>query len=145
MDVRHPISFLGLEPPVSDLDGCEVVLLPVPYERTTSYGQGTAGGPAALLAASQYVELYDEELDLDLDDHRIATLPAFLPRAEDLGEALAEIEEAAIEQLAAGRFLVTLGGEPRRPKPSPRSRRRLRGSSVRCPRRPAGLLRRHTP
>ena len=111
MEVHHSTSFLGLEPPLTDLEVSEVVLLPVPFERTTSYGKGTAGGPAALLEASQYVELYDEELDHDLDDHRIATLPAFLPRSEDLAAALGEIEEAAAEQLAAGRFLVTLGGE----------------------------------
>jgi agmatinase len=38
-----------------------VVLLPVPFEATTSYGGGTAGGPEAILAASRQVELYDIE------------------------------------------------------------------------------------
>ena len=38
------------------------MIIPVPYEATTSYGQGTARGPAAILEASQQVELFDDEL-----------------------------------------------------------------------------------
>src|SRR5512135_2235389 len=39
----------------------QVVLVPVPFEATTSYGGGAAGGPAAILAASRQVDLYDVE------------------------------------------------------------------------------------
>jgi agmatinase len=38
-----------------------VVLLPVPWEPTTSYRKGTAGGPQAILEASGQVDLYDRE------------------------------------------------------------------------------------
>lgn len=38
-----------------------VILVPVPFEATTSYGGGTAGGPAAILAASRQVDLLDHE------------------------------------------------------------------------------------
>ncbi|HTN52942.1 MAG TPA: agmatinase family protein [Anaeromyxobacter sp.] len=38
-----------------------VVLVPVPFEATTSYGGGTARGPEAILAASRQVDLYDVE------------------------------------------------------------------------------------
>jgi agmatinase len=38
-----------------------VVVVPVPYEATTSYGGGTSGGPAAVLEASRQVDLYDHE------------------------------------------------------------------------------------
>lgn len=37
------------------------VLIPVPFEATTSYGGGTAGGPKAILEASKQVDLYDFE------------------------------------------------------------------------------------
>ncbi|MDA8818562.1 arginase family protein, partial [Candidatus Poseidoniales archaeon] len=56
-------NFLGLAEPGEDVD---VVVLPLPYELTTSYGQGTAEGPAACLAASGQVELFDEHLSEDL-------------------------------------------------------------------------------
>lgn len=39
----------------------KVVLIPVPFEATTSYGGGTADGPAAILEASRQVDLYDLE------------------------------------------------------------------------------------
>ncbi|MFN0207904.1 MAG: agmatinase family protein [Planctomycetota bacterium] len=38
-----------------------VVLLPVPYEATTSYGGGTSRGPAAIFEASKQVDLFDCE------------------------------------------------------------------------------------
>ena len=47
-------NFLGLP----DVDGdADVIIAPIPYELTTSYGQGTAEGPAACIAASGQVEL----------------------------------------------------------------------------------------
>jgi len=42
-------------------DQAEVVLIPVPFEATTSYGGGAAGGPKAILEASKQVDLYDVE------------------------------------------------------------------------------------
>ncbi len=39
----------------------EVVVIPVPFEATTSYGGGTSEGPAAVLEASRQVDLYDHE------------------------------------------------------------------------------------
>lgn len=38
-----------------------VVVVPVPFEATTSYGGGAANGPAAVLAASRQVDLFDRE------------------------------------------------------------------------------------
>ena len=40
-----------------------LVYLPVPWEATTSYGGGTAGGPRAILEASRQVDLFDLEVD----------------------------------------------------------------------------------
>jgi agmatinase len=42
-----------------DLNECETVLVPIPWEVTVSYGGGTANGPAAILEASYQVDLYD--------------------------------------------------------------------------------------
>ncbi len=44
----------------SDEDA-RVVLVPVPFEATTSYGGGAADGPRAILAASHQVDLFDVE------------------------------------------------------------------------------------
>jgi len=42
----------------------KIVLLPVPWEATVSYGGGAAEGPSAILRASTQVDLYDHELGL---------------------------------------------------------------------------------
>ncbi|MEM6795371.1 MAG: agmatinase, partial [Acidobacteriota bacterium] len=88
------------------------VILPVPYERTTSYGAGTENGPRAILEASAYVELYDEELKCEPCEVGLWTAPPCRSDpGEDLEEALKAIERAASGPLETGQFLVTLGGE----------------------------------
>ncbi|HET7704458.1 MAG TPA: agmatinase family protein [Thermoanaerobaculia bacterium] len=42
-------------------DDAEVIVIPVPFEATTSYGGGTSRGPKAVLEASRQVDLYDHE------------------------------------------------------------------------------------
>ena len=54
-----PDNFLALEDPHGTLAGARVLILPLPFEATVSWGAGTAGGPRAIIAASQQVELYD--------------------------------------------------------------------------------------
>lgn len=44
------------------LQEAKLVLLPVPWEATTSYGAGTAQGPQAIYQASKQVDLFDAEL-----------------------------------------------------------------------------------
>lgn len=106
-----PDNFGLLDADDADYDTARAVVLPVPFERTVSYGRGTSGGPAAIVAASQYLELYDEELDSEPYRQGVATLPPFVPESFDLAEALEELEAEARRHVAAGKFLVTLGGE----------------------------------
>jgi agmatinase len=108
---RLPNNFGLLEPESSEYETSRVAILPVPFERTTSYGKGTTGGPAGILRASQSMELWDEELQSEPYRLGISTLPSFLPEAFDMAEALAELQEEARSHLESGKFLVTLGGE----------------------------------
>lgn len=106
-----PTNFALLPPELSRYDAARAVVLPLPFERTTSYGAGTAEGPAAILRASQAMETYDEELGGEPCRRGIATLPPFLPDAFDMAAAIGEIESEARRHLEAGKFLVALGGE----------------------------------
>ena len=107
----QPTNFGLLEPESSDYETSRVVILPVPFERTTSYGKGTTAGPAAIIRASQSMELYDEELQSEPYEQGIATLAPFHPEAFEMGEALAELQAEAKVHLERGKFLVSLGGE----------------------------------
>jgi agmatinase len=106
-----PNNFGLLEAESSGYERSRAVVLPVPFERTTSYGKGTMAGPAAILRASQAMELYDEELNGEPSVRGIATLPPFLPEAFDMGEGFAELQAEARIHLERDKFLVTLGGE----------------------------------
>ncbi len=103
------LRFLPLLPPFKHGDGCPVVL-PIPYERTTSFGKGAVNGPAAILKASAHVELFDEELLAPLD-FAVETLPAVDCESGDDETVLARIRDAAREVSGSGRFLLSLGGE----------------------------------
>lgn len=106
-----PSTYFLLSEEESRYDSSRAAILPLPFERTTSYGKGTGEGPAALLRASQALELYDEELDCEPVAMGIATLPPFSPEAHDLKEALSEIRGEARRHLGAGKFLASIGGE----------------------------------
>ena len=59
----NPFPFLNLPP--CPLDEANVVVLPLPLEKTVSYGTGTWQGARAILAASGQIELFDEETRID--------------------------------------------------------------------------------
>jgi agmatinase len=119
--------FFDLPPEHSDDERGRVAILPVPWERTTSYGRGTAEGPEAIRRASRQVELVDEQSGAEPFRLGIASLPAFLPAAHDLAEALAELQEEAERHLRAGKFLVALGGEHSLTAATARAARRVAG------------------
>ena len=104
-------NFLGIPESENTLEKSRVVVLPVPYERTVSYGVGTRNGPAAILEASRYVELYDDELDEEIARVGIHTLPPWLPDRMEPEAAVRALEGVVSELLAHPRFVLTLGGE----------------------------------
>ncbi len=106
-----PLNFLGLAEEYSSLERSRVVVLPVPYELTTSYGQGTRNGPRSLLVASQQVELYDREFGGEPGlDYGVHTLPQLAPNYRDPVTAHAEIA-AAVAAYAPDKLLCVIGGE----------------------------------
>jgi agmatinase len=108
-----PHSYLGLDEESSDFGRAAVVIMPVPYEATTSFGGGTGGGPAAIIEASRYIELYDQELDAEPYEVGIATLPALSLTGAGPAAAVAELRSAYDRVLEAGpdKFVIVLGGE----------------------------------
>ena len=88
-----------------------VVVLPVPYEGTVSYGTGASRGPAAILRASEQLELYDEEIGAEPYRVGIHTYPMAELTAAGPEAALAELRERYAEACAGGQFVIMLGGE----------------------------------
>lgn len=104
-------NFADLEGAAADYATSRVVVLPVPLERTTSYGRGTAQGPQAILVASRQVELYDEELVAEPFRQGICTLPPPAYSSTDHRGYLDRLSEDVAGHLQAGKFVLALGGE----------------------------------
>ena len=105
-----------------------VVIVPVPFEATTSYGGGTSGGPKAVLEASKQVDLYDHETGRPYE-RGIAMLP--VPRkivsSDAKAKKLGRKKVAAVNKISdqvndwvytqtqdlldEGKLAVTLGGD----------------------------------
>jgi agmatinase len=87
------------------------VVVPFGLEASVSYGKGTSRGPAAILAASHQLELFDEELWREpYKDFGVAAIQAPMI-APALPAALAQLSAIVAEVLEAHRFPFVVGGE----------------------------------
>ncbi len=111
------LSFLGTNiEPAATPDRARVAILPIPYERTTSYRKGTQYGPEALLEASEQLELYDEQLGCEIGSKfGIYTHPPVGDtRTGDPGPTEAVMDaicQATTRLVASGGWTIAIGGE----------------------------------
>jgi agmatinase len=110
-DHGAPLAFGGALPEPREFAESQVVILPVPVDRTTSYVPGTRNGPREILQASSHMELWDEELGVDVHSVGLFTLPEMELPFGELSPLMDEIRRVATEIMARDKFLVTLGGE----------------------------------
>lgn len=106
-----PQNFLRLEPKYSNYDGARFVVLPVPYDATASFQPGTRYGPAAVIAASELLELFDDELEVECHKAGIATLEPVEPSKQGPAAVHEELYKHARRVVRDGKFLFGLGGE----------------------------------
>ncbi|HEX4565688.1 MAG TPA: agmatinase [Vicinamibacterales bacterium] len=110
-DHADALVFGGALPTRRSFTDSEVVILPVPVDRTTSYVGGTRNGPHEILQASSHMELWDEELKVDVHGVGIFTLPEMELPFGEMESLIEEIERVAYEIIGRDKFLVALGGE----------------------------------
>ena len=140
-DGTPPPPWAGLFGASVTPEDCKLVLIPVPWDATVSYGVGTAKGPEAILGASHQLDLEDGRFEQPYragitmlpEDREIATLNKSArahatkvievsgPHAADdqdiryVNEASRRVNErvetAAREQLNAGRLVGVVGGD----------------------------------
>lgn len=104
------INFGNLPEEYSDYTDSRVLILPVAYDRTSTWVKGADLGPEAIIEASANVELYDMEIDAEPYRAGICTDKImhldFGPR-----EMVRIVRETVADYLQDGKFVVTLGGE----------------------------------
>ncbi|HPS28063.1 MAG TPA: arginase family protein, partial [Bacteroidales bacterium] len=59
-------NFGGIPKKYTDLKKAEIVVMPIPYDGTSTWIKGADKGPAAILEASANMELYDIETDSEV-------------------------------------------------------------------------------
>ena len=104
------VNFGDLPEENSNLDQANVVILPVPFDRTSTWLKGADKGPQAIIEASAHMELYDIETDSEVYLKGIYTAEPvdgnLVP--DDMVESVRENVRHYIED---GKFVVVVGGE----------------------------------
>lgn len=95
---------------LSSFERARVVVWPVSYEGTVSYGGGTGEGALAVVDASRNMELYDEETDSEVYKLGIHTADATRP-AETPEAMMKRLYERASELISSDKFVCMIGGE----------------------------------
>lgn len=106
-----PHNFLSLPSEYAALDRARVVLIPVPYDSTTSLRGGARDGPGAMIQASYGLEDYDGELESDVSQVGIHTTPALEPHMGGPAAMVQRVREAVAGYMGPGRVVGVLGGE----------------------------------
>jgi len=104
-------NFGWLDPEHSEYGRARAVVLPVPYDSTTTARAGTREGPQAIIDASADMELYDLVLDREPFRAGIHTLPELAVHAGSPEAMVARVQQVAGELIDDGKLVVTLGGE----------------------------------
>jgi len=102
-------TFLGI--PDIPLKEARFVILPIPFEATTSCQTGTKEGPSSIIYSSNYVELYDEEMDCEPYTSGIKTLPPVGPDCKHPKAMVSRIENKTSSYVKKGKIVIGLGGE----------------------------------
>ncbi|MGA1621523.1 MAG: agmatinase [Synechocystis sp.] len=97
-------------------ENAAVVIVPIPYEATTSYRKGCEQGPEAVLEASDQLEAYDEELRRSpchgLGIYTVAPLADTRVKPDlTAEEMLDQVSNGILPLLKDGKFVVAIGGE----------------------------------
>ena len=106
-------NFLGIDQTeFHSYDASDVVIQSFPYEHSSSYHQGSIDGPSAIIKSSKYVELYDEELDMESYlKCGICTLAEWDLDDKVNEDAMDFIYDKTLQLLNSGKFVVSLGAE----------------------------------
>lgn len=103
-------NFGDLPKEYSTLETSKIVVLPAPFDGTSTWGKGADKGPEAIIEASANMELYDIETDSEVYKQNIFTAsPVIETKSPEI--MVKKVEQAVGEFLKNNKFTVTLGGE----------------------------------
>lgn len=102
--------FAGIEREFSEFKNASVLLQPIPYDGTSTWGKGADEGFDAFLEAAENMELYDIETDSEVYKRGIHILPEILEKSSP-EKVFQRVKEKTTELLEQDKFLTFFGGE----------------------------------
>lgn len=105
------VRYLGLSESESDYSKSNFVIIPAPYEKTTTYRKGTSAGPQAIINASGEVELFDDELKSEPYLAGIHTAQRLKLDNLNSEEMVERIYSSSQSYLNDNKIICMLGGE----------------------------------
>ena len=102
-------GFCGLPARYADYDKAAAVILSIPFDKTSTWQKGADKGPAAIIEASRYLELYDIETDSEVYKKGIFTAPPINTVSSTL--LIKKTDAAVSRYLKDNKLIVTLGGD----------------------------------
>lgn len=103
------ITNFGGDEVVYGYDESKIIIVPVPYDATSTYIKGADRGPAAILEASPALEFYDIETGSEAHKHGIHTL-APVESGDDPAEVTEAVYRTVSRIFSENRFPVVIGG-----------------------------------
>lgn len=101
--------YAGLPDRFCNIISSEIVILPIPFDRTSTYQKGSQKGPEALIEASRNMELYDIETQSEVYRKGIFTDAAI---QADTSESMLECTYQRVKELLnLDKFVISIGGE----------------------------------
>lgn len=109
MQSKTPDNFGGLLKEHSNYKDANIVILPVPFDKTSTWIKGADKGPQAIIEASKNMELYDIETNSEVYKKGIFTEKEIIAR--DSREMIKKTYGKVKSLLEDKKFVVVLGGE----------------------------------
>ena len=93
-----------------DYKKAKIVILPAPFDATSTWIKGADKGPAALLEASANMETYDIETDSEVYTQGIFTDEP-IKEKKSPEKMTAELKSRVLKHIKSKKYVVTIGGE----------------------------------
>ena len=103
-------TYAGIPEEYGRLEAAKVVLIPVPYDATSTWGKGADQGPEALLEASENMELYDIETGTEVYEQGIYLADA-IEGASDPQDLVKKVHDTTKLYINKKKFVTLIGGE----------------------------------
>jgi len=104
------MNYAGIPDEYAQLDSSKIVLIPVPYDGTSTWGKGADKGPDAFLEASANMEIYDIETDSEVYKNGVFLTEPVIENSSP--EAMVDaVHKKASEYIKMGKFVTLFGGE----------------------------------